>query len=79
MKFYRQDDRPIYEQKIIKTKVLKNPFPDIIPRTPSSSKELTISKDDDTKRSKESGVKYVHSRKQVHGYSMMIRIIVNFD
>lgn len=29
---FPQDDRPIYEQKIIKAVVLANPFPDIVPR-----------------------------------------------
>nr|XP_018914497.1 PREDICTED: peptidyl-prolyl cis-trans isomerase CWC27 homolog [Bemisia tabaci] len=47
------DDRPIYPPKIIKTEVISNPFPDIVPRvTPkqkSSDKEEKKSKSDKTK------------------------------
>lgn len=32
IEFGPQEDKPVYDQKILKTIVLNNPFPDIIPR-----------------------------------------------
>lgn len=29
---FLQEDKPVYDQKILKTIVLNNPFPDIVPR-----------------------------------------------
>lgn len=52
-----KDDRPIYVQKIIKTKVLNNPFPDIVPRQLSVPKEPTEPKEEKKKKEKDSGVK----------------------
>lgn len=52
-----KDDRPVYVQKIIKTKVLNNPFPDIVPRQLSVPKEPTELKEGKKKKEKDSGVK----------------------
>ena len=48
------NERPVYPHKIIKAKILNNPFPDIVPRV-----DRKISKDDskDSKKSRREGVK----------------------
>jgi len=48
-----QNDRPQYPQKILKTQVLSNPFPDIIPRTVTETKEESK----ESKKDKKTGVK----------------------
>ncbi|KAJ9588672.1 hypothetical protein L9F63_018032, partial [Diploptera punctata] len=39
-----QEDKPLYAQKIIKTEILYNPFPDIVPRTSPEQKPQTEEK-----------------------------------
>lgn len=51
-----QDERPEYPQKIIKTEVLNNPFPDIVPRLKI---ENEISKEDLKRGRKKKGTRYV--------------------
>ncbi|KAK7601341.1 hypothetical protein V9T40_008782 [Parthenolecanium corni] len=52
-----QDDRPTYETKIIKTKVLDNPFPNIIPRVLNVPKEPETKPKEEKRSKKEKGVK----------------------
>ncbi|XP_050422170.1 spliceosome-associated protein CWC27 homolog [Adelges cooleyi] len=49
-----KEERPIYEQKILKTVVLNNPFPDIVPRI---EKKIDKSEKGTKKKEKNSGVK----------------------
>jgi len=49
------DDRPKYPQKILKTEVLSNPFPDIVPRT--TVKENDVEEKKGKKRDKTQAVK----------------------
>lgn len=51
--FLFQDDRPLYPPKIIKTQILKNPFPDIVPRIVSKKNEEI----NDSLKTKRTGVK----------------------
>ncbi|XP_065206738.1 spliceosome-associated protein CWC27 homolog [Planococcus citri] len=51
-----EGDRPVYEQKIIKTKILNNPFDDIVPRVTKKEKEKS-EKTDSKKKKEERGVK----------------------
>ncbi|CAL1684793.1 unnamed protein product [Lasius platythorax] len=48
-----ENDRPQYPQKILKTQVLSNPFPDIVPRVVSESKGDSK----ESKKDKKTGVK----------------------
>ncbi|XP_063239018.1 spliceosome-associated protein CWC27 homolog [Bacillus rossius redtenbacheri] len=50
-----RDDRPVYPQKVIKTEVLLNPFPDIVPRCVPKDEEVKEEKK--KKKDKSSGVK----------------------
>ncbi|CAL7950072.1 unnamed protein product [Xylocopa violacea] len=48
-----ENDRPLYPPKVIKTEILNNPFPDIVPRiTPKKNEELV-----DSSKNKKTGVK----------------------
>jgi hypothetical protein len=49
-----QDEKPLYPQKIIKTEILYNPFPDIVPRTQFETREDKVEK---SKKEKRAGVK----------------------
>lgn len=42
-----QDEKPLYPHKILRTKVLSNPFPDIVPR--ESIKKIKDDKKDKNK------------------------------
>lgn len=48
-----EDDRPLYPPKIIKTQILNNPFPDIVPRIVSKKNEEI----NDSLKTKRTGVK----------------------
>lgn len=48
-----EDERPVYPHKILKTEVLNNPFPDIIPRV------INVEVKEKKKKEKKAGVKYV--------------------
>jgi len=45
--FIPQDDRPLYPYKILRTKILNNPFDDIVPRE-SIKKEKSSKKEKNT-------------------------------
>lgn len=47
-----ENDKPIYPQKILKTEILNNPFPDIVPRIESKKSDVK-----ESKREKKAGVK----------------------
>ncbi|KAK2585645.1 hypothetical protein KPH14_010266 [Odynerus spinipes] len=47
-----ENDRPIYPQKILKTEILNNPFPDIVPRIETKRNDLK-----ESKKEKKAGVK----------------------
>lgn len=51
-----QDERPEYPQKIIKTEVLNNPFPDIVPRLKI---ENEVPEEERKKKKKKKGTKLV--------------------
>lgn len=38
--FNVQEDKPVYDQKILKTIVLNNPFSDIVPRVEKKSEKV---------------------------------------
>lgn len=51
--FIFQSDRPLYPPKILKTEILNNPFPDVVPRVVSKNEPANEEK----KKKKSGGVK----------------------